>query len=88
MRLIVAVYEALRSFARPATRREIEREAGLTMEQVRKGLDGLNRRAALVVDGAPRQLTTYALKPNAARPVEGRGRKAHGVRAKEGEHQP
>jgi hypothetical protein len=48
MRLVLAVFHALRTFDRPATRAELERETGLSAKQVWKGLDGLYRRKLLV----------------------------------------
>lgn len=76
MRLILNVYDALRTFDRPATRRELEKESGLLPEQVRKGLDGLRRHHLLVVYGPPRFRCTYELVAKAPRPIEIRGRKA------------
>lgn len=74
MRLILAVFDALRTFDRPATRREIEREAGLTFDEVRQGLRGLAKRGVLTVDGGMRCRAVYALTPAAQRPTEMRGR--------------
>ncbi len=74
MRLILAVFDALRTFDRPATRAEIEREAGLTFDEVHKGLRGLMRRGALVMDGKPRCRSVYALTDGAQRPADLRGR--------------
>lgn len=74
MRLIVAVYDALRSFDRPCTRAEIERQAQLTGVEAKKGLLGLKRRGDVLMDGAPRQRTLYRLRPGAQRPADRRGR--------------
>src|SRR5512139_2768199 len=69
MRLIQAVYDALRTFDRPATRAEIERESGLDKPAVERGLEGLDRRGDLVrKDVKPRKGGTYALKAGAVRP--------------------
>lgn len=73
MRLITAVYAALRSFPRPATRRELEKESGLDQAGVRKGLAGLERRGVLIMDGGQGRLTTYKLRPGAEPPKELRG---------------
>lgn len=73
MQLILAVYDALRSFDRPCTRAEIEREALLTRDEVRIGLDGLRRRHAIRMEGLPRQQATYRLVPGAERPEDLRG---------------
>jgi hypothetical protein len=78
--VILAVYTALRSFNRPATRREIEREAGLDRDAVAAGLRGLNRpgRRLLVrhaVEPGARGL--YSLVPGAPAPTDLRGRWLH-----------
>lgn len=72
-RLILAVFDALRSFDRPCTRSEIEREALLTRDEVRIGIDGLRRRHAVRMEGLPRQQATYRLVPGAERPEDRRG---------------
>lgn len=72
---ILKVFDALRTFARPATRVELERESGLDANGVRKGLDGLDRRGVLVMDGEPRKLSTYTLQPGTERPTDLRGRR-------------
>lgn len=74
MRLIVAVYDALRTFDRPCTRAEIEREARLGPIETKKGLLGLKRRGELVVTGSARQRALYRLRPEAERPTDQRGR--------------
>jgi hypothetical protein len=47
MRVAIIVFEALRTFDRPATRREIERESGLGHDQVHDGLRTLARAGVL-----------------------------------------
>ncbi len=74
MHLILAVYDALRSYDRPCTRAEIEETAGLGKDDVREGLRGLQRRGDLIVVGTERQRATYRLRPGAQRPVELRGK--------------
>jgi hypothetical protein len=73
MRLIVDVYIALRTFDRPATVRELQREAGLERDEVHQGLRGLNRRHLIVKDAAPRQTGTYRLVSGAELPQDLRG---------------
>lgn len=73
MRLILAVYDALRSFDRPATRLELERESGLCKDDVHAGLRGLVRRGSVVKDVDGRRGGTYRLQPDAARPCDLRG---------------
>lgn len=78
MRLIVAVFDALRTFDRPCTRAELEAASGLGRHEVRNGLDGLRHRRLLLVMGNARERATYRLKPSAQRPEDLRG---HGERA-------
>jgi hypothetical protein len=74
VRLIAAVFDALATFDRPCTRAELERESGLTKDQVHLGLRGLDRRHVLLVDGAARSRTVYQLLPGAQRPEDLRGK--------------
>lgn len=74
MHAILTVYHALRSYARPATRGELEREAGIGRHTCRKGLDGLRRRGALEVVGQRRQTCTYRLVKGTPAPVTLSGR--------------
>lgn len=74
MRLIAAVYDALRTFDRPCTRTELEDASGLSRHEVRNGIDGLRHRRLLLVVGSARERATYRLKPGAQRPEELRGR--------------
>ena len=73
MRLILTVFDALRTFDRPCTRAEIESASGLKTDDVGKGLKGLMRRRCLRIVGEPRRVTTFALVPGAARPLDLRG---------------
>lgn len=74
MRLIDAVYDALRSFDRPCTRAELEAATGLGKDDVWNGLKGLLRRGVVCTDDAPRKRGLYALVPGAPRPEDRRGR--------------
>jgi hypothetical protein len=74
MRLITKVFLALQSFDRPATRRELERESGLSKDDVRTGLKGLTRRSLIVAEVLPRRRGTYRLVPGAVMPEELRGK--------------
>lgn len=74
MRCIHAVFDALRTFDRPATRRELERESGLSSDQVAAALRSLFRQKLLERDVAGRQRGTYWLAPGAQRPEDQRGR--------------
>ena len=74
MRLILATFDALLTFDRAATRREIEREGGLTKDEVRKGLCGLARRGCLIKEVVPCRGGVYRLTPGCARPEDVRGR--------------
>lgn len=80
MHLIKAVYIALRSFNRPATKTEIAREAGLDRDAVAAGLRGLarpGRRLLVRHDVAPGQRGLYSLVPGAPPPQDLRGRWLH-----------
>lgn len=80
MRLINAVYLALRSFNRPATKTEIAREAGLDRDAVAAGLRGLNRpgrRLLVRHDVTPGARGLYSLVPGAPPPCDLRGRWLH-----------
>lgn len=77
MYLILAVYDALRTFDRPCTRAELGAASDLVRDEVRNGLDGLRRRGAVIVDGAPRERTAYMLRPGADRPTDLRGNPGH-----------
>lgn len=74
MRVTVKVFEALRTFDRPATRREIERESGLNYDQVHKALRALDTAGLLrrQVDGA-RIRGLYQLVAGAEPPADRRG---------------
>lgn len=85
MRLIEAVYDALRSFDRPCTRAEIEREACLCTVEVKKGLLGLKRRGDLVTDGVERQRAVYSLREGAERPTDQRGQYERTMELREGQ---
>jgi hypothetical protein len=74
MRLIKRVFLALKTFDRPATRRELEREAGLSKDDVRTGLKGLARRSLIVAEVMPRSGGTYRLVPGATMPEDLRGK--------------
>lgn len=69
-----ALYEALRTFSRPATRREIEREAGLEKPAADGAMRVLAHAGALIrdVDGQGRR-GLYQLASGAACPP-GRGK--------------
>ena len=84
MNLILAVYDALRSYARACTRAEIEIAAALGKDDVREGLRGLQRRGDLIVVGTERQRATYRLRTGAERPVDlrGKGEKDEETRAR------
>lgn len=73
MRLILAVFDAMRTFDRSVTRMEIERESGLNKYAVEKGLCGLMRRGLLVIHTEPRKRGLYGLVPGAKRPEDLRG---------------
>jgi len=74
MRVALVVFDALRTFDRPATRREIERESGLDYDQVHEGLRTLTRAKLLlkIVDGE-RKRGLYQLIAGAQRPTTARG---------------
>lgn len=74
MHLILAVYDALRSYDRPCTRAEIENATSMEKDDVREGLRGLQRRGDLIVIGSERQRATYRLRTGAERPVDLRGK--------------
>lgn len=74
MRLILSVFDAMRSFNRSVTRMEIERESGLNKYAVEKGLCGLMRRGLLVIHAEPRKRGLYGLVPGAERPEDLRGK--------------
>lgn len=74
MRLILAVFDALRTFDRPCTRAELQRESGLDKDEVHLGLRGLDRRHMLAVEGNPRSRGLYQLTPEAKRPEDLRGK--------------
>ena len=71
---LIRVFDALRTFARPATRAELEREASLSKDEVWAGLRGLIRRGLVICIQEGRQRGTYVLTKMAARPECGRGR--------------
>lgn len=73
VRLILVVYDALRTFDRPCTRAELEAETGLSKDDVWTGLKGLMRRRCLRIVGEPRQRTTFQLVTGATRPYDLRG---------------
>lgn len=73
MRLILTVYDALRTFDRPCTRAELEAVTGMTKDDVWRGLRGLMRRHCLHVVGEPRKRTTFRLLKDAKRPFDLRG---------------
>lgn len=75
MSAAVEVFKALRSFDRPASRAEIERESGLEYDQVHEALRTLARHGLLVklVD-APRRRGLYQLSEDARKPETARGR--------------
>lgn len=78
--MILRVYAALRSFNRPATRREIERESGLSRDAVAAGLRGLDRpgrRLLVRVQVEPGLRGLYALVAGAPAPTDLRGRWLH-----------
>ena len=69
-----AIFAALRSFGRPATRRELEIESGLAKASVEAALRTLKKAGALVANiEHPRARGLYALKPDAICPA-GRGK--------------
>lgn len=74
MRLIRLVFNALKTFDRPATRRELERESGLSKDEVHKGLKGLARRSLIIAEVLARRGGTYRLVPGAKMPEDLRGR--------------
>ena len=74
MRMILAVFDALRTFDRACTRAELERETGCDQRAVENGLCGLLRRGLLIVGGLRGQRGTYELVLGAHRPVDRRGR--------------
>lgn len=71
---VLLVFDALRTFDRPATRAELEVESGLDYDQVHKALRTLALHQLLIKDAVARQRGTYQLKPGAIRPVLKRGR--------------
>lgn len=73
MRLILIVFDAMRTFDRRVTRLELERETGLNKRQVENGLCALMRRGLLLIDGTQRQRGCYGLTPGAQRPEDLRG---------------
>ena len=74
MRVALIVFDALRTFDRPATRRELERESGLDYDQVHEGLRTLNRAGLLLKDvEGERRRGLYQLISGAVRPVTARG---------------
>lgn len=75
MHIAVIVFNALRTFDRPATRAEIERESGLDYDQVHEALRTLSRHGVLIkfVDG-PRRRGLYQLTEDARRIETVRGR--------------
>lgn len=78
MRLIHAVFDALRTLDRPCTRAEIQQHCRIDRDAARKGLDALRRRGGLQI--AERAgCVTYALRPGAPRPLELRGRYARSL---------
>ena len=69
MTIVEAVFAALKSFDRPATRAEIETAADLDKRQVENGLCALLRAGALIRQvEAPRTRGLYALIPGARCP--------------------
>lgn len=76
MHLILAVYDALRSYDRACTRAEIEAATDLGKDDVRAGLRGLQRRGDLIVIGSERQRAMYRLRTGAERPIDLRGKAA------------
>lgn len=74
MRLIKTVFAVLRTFDRPATRRELERESGLSKDDIWAGLKGLARRGLIVSEVMPRRRGAFRLVPGAAMPEDLRGK--------------
>lgn len=75
MRLMLPVFDAMRRLGRPVSRREIQRVTGFGAAEVKDALQTLRRRCLLVDDDTPpRRRRLYALRPDAERPVDGRGR--------------
>lgn len=74
MRLILAVWEALRLSSRPLTKRELVHETGLDRDGVRHGLEALDRRGVLIAETEPRKGGTYGLVP-CPKPTDQRGGK-------------
>lgn len=76
MQVIRRVFEAMQRIGRPATRREIELESGLSEDAVWTGLRGLaNPHRALLVRHGPVNGArgTYSLQPGARPPLDRRG---------------
>lgn len=74
MNVALAVFDALNSFNRKITRREIEREAGLSKKSVEMGLFTLRKMKLLAEEKHPRRLGLYGLVMDAERPQSRRGR--------------
>ena len=74
MQLILQVFDALRTFDRPATRAELERESGLDKDAVWSGLRGLIRRGLVICAQEGRQRGMYMLTRMAERPECARGK--------------